>query len=75
MASGTFGNNDRKEDTFKRKKKLASRLLRRELGLGAYGRQKARNGLLKQVCISNLDLIRESVFIDDGVGHDSFLKG
>jgi WD repeat-containing protein 23 len=49
MLSGTFGGNERGEDSFKRKKKLASRLLRREMGLGSHGRQKARDGLLRQV--------------------------
>jgi WD repeat-containing protein 23 len=49
MLSGTFGGNERGEDSFKRKRKLASRLLRREMGLGSYGRQKARDGLLRHV--------------------------
>lgn len=49
MLSGTFGGNERAEDSFKRRKKLASRLMRREMGLGSYGRQKARDGLLRQV--------------------------
>jgi WD repeat-containing protein 23 len=49
MLSGTFGSNERREDRFARKKKLASRLLRREMGLGSQGRQKARDGLLRQV--------------------------
>ncbi|TID17157.1 wd repeat protein [Venturia nashicola] len=48
MLSGTFGWNERGEDSFKRRKKLASRLVRREMGLGGYGRQKARDGLLRQ---------------------------
>lgn len=49
MASGTFGVNDRPADTIQRKKRLAARLLRREMGLGSVGRQRARSGLLKQV--------------------------
>lgn len=49
MLSGTFGGNERGEDSFKRRRKLASRLVRREMGLGSCGRQKARNGLLRQV--------------------------
>lgn len=49
MTSGTFGANERPADSIDRKKKLASRLLRRELGLGSTGRQRARSGLLKQV--------------------------
>ena len=32
MLSGTFGGNERDEDSFKRRKKLASRLVRREMG-------------------------------------------
>lgn len=50
MLSGKFGGNERGEDSLKRRKRLASRLSRREMGLGSHGRQKARNGLLRQVC-------------------------
>jgi hypothetical protein len=50
MNSGTFGANVRLVDSIKRKKRLSSRLLRREMGLGSIGRQRARSGLLKQVC-------------------------
>lgn len=49
MLGGNFGGNERREDSFKRKKRLASRLMRREMALGSYGRQKARDGLLRQV--------------------------
>jgi len=48
MWSGTFGNNDRPEDTVKRKKQLAYKLLNREMGLGSHGRQMALNGLIHQ---------------------------
>jgi WD repeat-containing protein 23 len=48
MGSGTFGTNDRPEDTMKRKKKLAYRLMRRELGLGSLGRQKNSNRVISQ---------------------------
>jgi WD repeat-containing protein 23 len=49
MASGTFGANERAVDSIQKKKKIASRLLRREMGLGSYGRQRARSSLLRQV--------------------------
>ncbi|OCK83813.1 WD40 repeat-like protein [Lepidopterella palustris CBS 459.81] len=48
MGSGAFGTNDRPEDTIKRKKKLAYRLMRRELGLGSSGRQRNSNRLISQ---------------------------
>ena len=51
MGSGTFGTNDRPEDTMKRKKKLAYRLMRRELGLGSLGRQKNSNRVISQSLI------------------------
>lgn len=59
MQSGTFGANDRAEDTFKRKKRLAYRLMRRELGIGCPGRQKSTNNLIAQGLIpsTNADLI------------------
>lgn len=50
MASGTFGTPERPEDTIKRKKKLAYRLMRRELALGSPGRQRSENRLALQVC-------------------------
>ncbi|KAF2022172.1 WD40 repeat-like protein [Aaosphaeria arxii CBS 175.79] len=49
MNSGTFGSSYRSEDTLqRRKKKLAYKLMRRELGLGSDGRQRNANRLLKQ---------------------------
>ncbi|KAL1634497.1 hypothetical protein SLS56_002190 [Neofusicoccum ribis] len=48
MASGTFGANDRPEDSYMRKKKLAYRLMRRELGLGCAGRQKLSSNIMSQ---------------------------
>ncbi|KAF2090133.1 WD40 repeat-like protein [Saccharata proteae CBS 121410] len=51
MDSGTFGANDRPEDSYKRKKKLAYRLMARELGRGCPGRQKAANNLISQCLI------------------------
>ena len=50
MITGTFGSNERVGDRISRKKKLAHRLLRRELGLGSWGQQRARNAVMKQVC-------------------------
>ena len=55
MQTGTFGSNPRKEDTIKRKKRLAYDIMRRELGLGSDGRQKNATRLLKQ------NMIPESV--------------
>lgn len=57
MASGTFGANDRPEDSYTRKKKLAYRLMRRELGLGGAGRQKLSSNLISQVCSCLLPLV------------------
>ncbi|RMZ72138.1 wd repeat [Pyrenophora seminiperda CCB06] len=54
MQTGTFGSNVRNVDTIERKKKLASAIMRRELGLGSDGRQKNATRLLKQ------DMIPES---------------
>ncbi|KAF2146285.1 uncharacterized protein K452DRAFT_305235 [Aplosporella prunicola CBS 121167] len=48
MASGTFGANDRPTDTLKRKKRLAYRLMQRELGQGTIARQKAVKNLIRQ---------------------------
>lgn len=48
MESGTFGTNDRSEDTLRRRKKTAYRLMQRELGLGCAGRQKSVNRLISQ---------------------------
>jgi WD repeat-containing protein 23 len=55
MNEGTFGSNPRREDTVRRKKRLAYNIMRRELGLGSAGRQKNATRLLKQ------DMIPESV--------------
>jgi WD repeat-containing protein 23 len=55
MQAGNFGSNPRKEDTIKRKKRLAYDIMRRELGVGSNGRQKNATRLLKQ------DMIPESV--------------
>jgi WD repeat-containing protein 23 len=55
MQAGNFGSNPRKENTIKRKKRLAYDILRRELGAGSDGRQKNATRLLKQ------DMIPESV--------------
>ena len=55
MNGGIFGSNTRKEDTVKRKKRLAYNIMRRELGLGSEGRQKNATRLIKQ------DMIPESV--------------
>jgi DDB1- and CUL4-associated factor 11 len=59
MWRGTFGNNDRPDNSIARRKKLAYRLMRREMGLGNYGRQKARNGVMKHDMIpsSKADMI------------------
>jgi WD repeat-containing protein 23 len=55
MQTGNFGSNPRREDTVRRKKRIAYDIMRRELGLGSDGRQKNSNRLLKQ------DMIPESV--------------
>jgi WD repeat-containing protein 23 len=54
MNTGTFGSNDRTLDSLKRKKKLAYRVMKRELGLGSDGRQRNATRLIRQ------DLIPES---------------
>ena len=48
MNTGIFGSNDRAENTVKRKKKLAYRLMQRELGLGSSGRQRNATRLMRQ---------------------------
>ena len=53
MDSGTFGSNERRQDTFNRKKKLAYRTMMRELGLGSVGRQRSANKLISQTLIPN----------------------
>jgi WD repeat-containing protein 23 len=55
MNGGNFGSSTRREDTVKRKKRLAYNIMRRELGLGSEGRQKNATRLMKQ------DMIPESV--------------
>jgi WD repeat-containing protein 23 len=55
MEGGNFGTNPRPEDTLKRKKRLAYKIMRRELGIGSDGRQKNSTRLLRQ------DMIPESV--------------
>lgn len=48
MNTGTFGSNDRPNDTLKRKKRLAYNVMQRELGLGSDGRQKSMNKVMRQ---------------------------
>lgn len=48
MNAGTFGSNPRREDTIKRKKRLAYNVMQRELGLGSNGRQKNTERLMRQ---------------------------
>ncbi|KAK4989477.1 hypothetical protein LTR50_003221 [Elasticomyces elasticus] len=48
MESGTFGTNERSQDTYKRKKKLAYRTMVRELGLGSPGRQRCEGKIMSQ---------------------------
>ncbi|OAL56614.1 WD40 repeat-like protein [Pyrenochaeta sp. DS3sAY3a] len=55
MNAGTFGSNPRREDTIRRKKRLAYNVMQRELGLGSNGRQKNTERLMRQ------GLIPESV--------------
>ena len=59
MESGTFGTNERSEDSIRRKKKTAMRLLRRELGLGTPGQEKGNTRLMRQDFIprSKADMI------------------
>jgi WD repeat-containing protein 23 len=47
MMNGGFGDNDRPVDRIQRKKKLAHRLMKRELGLGSNGQRRAQNSLVK----------------------------
>ncbi|KAF2757599.1 WD40 repeat-like protein [Pseudovirgaria hyperparasitica] len=54
METGKFGSNERTEDTFKRKKRLAAQIMRRELGLGSHGRQRNADRLISQ---SKADMI------------------
>lgn len=54
MNTGTFGSNDRALNSVKRKKKLAYRVMKRELGLGSDGHQRNTTRLMRQ------DLIPES---------------
>ena len=48
MNNGTFGSSPRSEDTVRRRKRLAHKIMRRELGLGSEGRQNAANRLMRQ---------------------------
>jgi WD repeat-containing protein 23 len=70
MTSGTFGANERPLDSIKRKKRLASRLLRREMGLGSVGRQRARSGLLRQVRRASF----RQAHTNHCLGHDTVLE-
>ena len=58
MESGSFGTNER-DDHIIRKKKLASSIMRRELGLGSPGKERSTNKLAAQGLIpsSNADTI------------------
>lgn len=51
MESGTFGLNERRQDTITRKKKLAYRTMMRELGLGSAGKQRCANKIMSQSLI------------------------
>jgi DDB1- and CUL4-associated factor 11 len=62
MESGTFGSNDRAEDTMKRKKRLTYQIMRRELGMGSAGRQRNRNRHLLQVCLCVYSLCTSLTF-------------
>ncbi|KAF2839108.1 WD40 repeat-like protein [Patellaria atrata CBS 101060] len=59
MFSGTFGTDERPQDTYRRKKRLAYRIMHRELGYGSPGRQKASNKMISEGLIpsSNADTI------------------
>lgn len=46
MESGNFGLNERRRDTFARKKKFAHRTMMRELGLGSPGFERSNNKLI-----------------------------
>lgn len=49
MESGMFATNERSLETTKRKKRLAYSIMRRELGIGSYGKQKNSSRLMLQV--------------------------
>lgn len=51
MSSGTFGTNERLESTILPRKKLARKILERELGSGSFGRQRNINRLVSQEMI------------------------
>lgn len=53
MQSGTFGAEERRQDTISRKKKLAYRTMMREMGLGSVGKQRTSNNLIAQTLIPN----------------------
>jgi len=49
MESGVFGTHERQENRIKKKKKLAARIMRRELGLESPGGQRSSTNLARQV--------------------------
>lgn len=59
MESGTFGVNDRQNAQFRNRKKVAARIMQRELGLGSPGRERCHNRLVSQELLpsSNADMI------------------
>lgn len=48
MESGKFGTNERLEGTYQRRKKLAARIMRRELGIESHGKPRCANNLASQ---------------------------
>lgn len=59
MESGTFGVSDRQNAQFRNRKKVAARIMQRELGLGSPGRERSHNRLVSQELLpsSNADMI------------------
>jgi len=53
MESGTFGTNEKLAGQFDRKKRLAVRIMRRELGLDSPGKERLANRIASQVGISD----------------------
>jgi len=49
MESGVFGSHERQENRIRKKKKLAARIMRRELGLESPGGQRSSTNLARQV--------------------------
>lgn len=75
MESGNFGLNERKRDTYTRKKKLAHRTMMRELGLGSPGMERSNNKLISHdmipstkadMIINYNDRCYSGQFSDDG---------